>query len=163
MAAALLCLLAVGLLAFSACGKDTPSMDLGQAEEKVRAYSSDALAVLPDREAVQIPAPLVDKDACEAGPIGSTQTYMPYISYDLHGIPGPKVPGVFEAVRQRLKQDGFSVEHRDDKRLDLSNDANRFTASVVMGDPGTAPDTLHLTVVAPCVPRGAGPGASASG
>ncbi|MFF4920564.1 hypothetical protein ACFY4B_08280 [Kitasatospora sp. NPDC001261] len=45
----------------------------------------------------------------------------------------------------------------------MSNDANKFTASVVMGDPGTAPDTLHLTVVAPCVPRGAGPGASASG
>ncbi|MFE7634845.1 hypothetical protein ACFU7Z_12555 [Kitasatospora sp. NPDC057518] len=45
----------------------------------------------------------------------------------------------------------------------MSNDANKFTASVVMGDPGTAPDTLHLTVVAPCVPRGAGPGPSASG
>ncbi|MFE5580248.1 hypothetical protein [Kitasatospora sp. NPDC056531] len=161
--AALLCLLPAGLLALAACGSSTPAMNLGQAGEKVKAYASDALAVLPDKDTVKIAEPLVDKDECEAGPVGSTPTYMPYISYDLHGIPGPKVHGVFEAVRQRLKQDGFSVERSDDQRLDLSNDANKFTASVVVGDPDTAPDTLYLTVVAPCVKPGASPGASANG
>ncbi|MFG2848928.1 hypothetical protein ACGF12_38150 [Kitasatospora sp. NPDC048296] len=158
--AALLCLLPAGLLALAACGNSTPAMNLGQAEEKVKAYASDALAVLPDKDTVKIAEPLVDKDACGDG---ATQTYMPYISYDLHGIPGPKVHGVFDAVQQRLKQDGFSVERSDDQRLDLSNDANKFTASVVVGDPDTAPGTLYLTVVAPCVKPGASPGASANG
>ncbi|MFF2038848.1 hypothetical protein ACFVVX_00330 [Kitasatospora sp. NPDC058170] len=160
--AALLCLLPTVLLALSACGSDTPSMNLGQAEGKVKAYASGALAVLPDKDTVKVAEPLVDKDECEVGPAGSPSTYMPYITYDLRGIPGPKVHGVFEAVQQRLKQDGFSVKHSDDRRLDLSNDANRFTASVVVGQPDTAPDTLYLTVIAPCVERGAGPGASAS-
>ncbi|MER7579725.1 hypothetical protein [Kitasatospora sp. NPDC097691] len=138
-------------------------MNLGQAEEKVKAYASDALAVLPEKETVKVAEPLVDKDACEAGPLGSPQTYMPYISYELRGIPGPGVHAVFEAVRQRLKQEGFSVERNDDQRLDLSNDSNRFTASVVVGRPDTGPDTLHLTVIAPCVKRGPSPGASANG
>ncbi|MER7767119.1 hypothetical protein [Kitasatospora sp. NPDC096140] len=129
-------------------------MNLGQAEEKVKAYSSNALAVLPDKDSVKVAEPLVDKDACEAGPLGSPQTYMPYIRYTLGGIPGPKVHAVFEAVQQRLKQDGFSVTRNDDQRLDLSNDSNKFTASVVVGQPGTTPDTLHLTVIAPCVKRG---------
>lgn len=160
--AALLCLLPAAFLALAACGTDTPSMNLGRAEEKVKAYASGALAVLPDKDTVHVAEPLVDKNECEAGAIGSPPKYMPYITYDLRGIPGPKVHGVFEAVRQRLKQDGFSVKHSDDQRLDLSNDANKFTASVVVGQPDTAPDTLYLTVIAPCVKRGAGPGASAS-
>ncbi|MFJ9845377.1 hypothetical protein ACIRYZ_34035 [Kitasatospora sp. NPDC101155] len=137
-------------------------MTLGQAEEKVKVDASGALAVLPDKDSVKVSEPLVDKDACELGPVGSIQTYMPYISYKLRGIPGPKVHGVFEAVRQRLKQDGFSVERSDDKRLDLTNDANKFTASVVVGEPDTAPDTLYLTVLAPCVKPGNSPGASTS-
>ncbi|MFD5437076.1 hypothetical protein ACFWJ4_33625 [Kitasatospora sp. NPDC127067] len=61
------------------------------------------------------------------------------------------------------KQDGFSVERSDDKRLDLSNDVNRFTAMVAVGDHETAPDSLDLTVLAPCVERGGSPGASAHG
>ncbi|MFG2847787.1 hypothetical protein ACGF12_32135 [Kitasatospora sp. NPDC048296] len=157
--AALLCLLPA-VLVLSACGSGTPSMNLGQAEEQVKAYASDALAVLPDKDTVKIAEPLADKDACGDG---SIQTYMPYISYKLRGIPGPKVHAVFEAVRQRLKRDGFSVERSDDQRLDLSNAANKFTASVVVGYPDTAPDTLDLTVLAPCVKPGASPGASANG
>ncbi|MEU1287692.1 hypothetical protein [Kitasatospora sp. NPDC005856] len=43
----------------------------------------------------------------------------------------------------------------------LSNDANRFTASVVVGYHETAPDTVDLTVLAPCVERDGSPGASA--
>ncbi|MFI8456726.1 hypothetical protein [Kitasatospora sp. NPDC085464] len=138
-------------------------MNLGQAEEKVKAYASSALAVVPDKDTVKVAEPLVDKDACEAGPLGSPQTYMPYISYDLHGIPGPKVHAVFEAVQQRLKQDGFSVTRNDDQRLDLSNDSNKFTASVVVGEPDTAPDTLYVTVIAPCVKPGPSGSASAGG
>ncbi|WBP92085.1 hypothetical protein [Kitasatospora cathayae] len=103
-------LLPAGILALSACGSDTPSMNLGQAEDKVKAYASAALAVLPDKDTVKIPDPLVAKDECESGPANSPTRYMPYISYKLRGIPGPKVQGVFDAVRQRLKQDGFSVE-----------------------------------------------------
>ncbi|MEV7022551.1 hypothetical protein [Kitasatospora sp. NPDC093558] len=137
-------------------------MNLGQAEEKVRAYASAALAVIPEKDTVKVSEPQADKDACELGPAGSTQTYMPYLTYDLHGIPAPKVQDVFEAVQQRLKQDGFSVQRRDQGRLDLSNQSNKFTASVVVGEPDTAPDTLYLTVIAPCVKPGASPGASAS-
>ncbi|MFJ6623396.1 hypothetical protein ACIQOW_38250 [Kitasatospora sp. NPDC091335] len=161
--AALLWLLSSVFLTLTACGRDAPGMNLGQAEEKVKAYSSAALAVLPEKDTVQVATPLVDKDACELGPLGSTQTYMPYIRYKLHGIPAPKVQGVFEAVAQRLKQDGFSVKRSDDKRLDLTNDTNKFTASVVPGEPATAPDTLYLTVIAPCVKPAAGPGASTGG
>lgn len=160
---AVLCLLPAAALVLSACGSGTPSMNLGQAEEKVKAYSSNALAVLPDKDTVKVAEPLVDKDACEAGALGSPQTYMPYISYDLHAIPGPKVHAVFEAVQQRLKQDGFSVTRNDGQRLDLSNDSNKFTASVVVGEPDTAPDTLYLTVIAPAssaAPAGALPRAA---
>ncbi|GAB7184593.1 hypothetical protein ATKI12_4424 [Kitasatospora sp. Ki12] len=159
---AVLGLLTGGVLALAACGSDAPSMNLGQAEEKVKAYASAALEVLPDKDTVKIPDPLVDKDECESGPADSPTRYMPYISYKLRGIPGQKVQGVFDSVKQRLKQDGFSVERSDDKRLDLSNDANKFTASVVVGDPETAPDTLDLTVLAPCVQRGGSSGSSGS-
>ncbi|MFD5437817.1 hypothetical protein ACFWJ4_37415 [Kitasatospora sp. NPDC127067] len=97
-------LLPLGILALAACGSDAPSTNVGQAEEKVKAYASAALGVLPDKDTVKIPDPLVDKDECESGPANSPTRYMPYISYKLRGIPGPKVQGVFDAVRQRLKK-----------------------------------------------------------
>ncbi|MEU9040111.1 MULTISPECIES: hypothetical protein [unclassified Kitasatospora] len=150
--AALGLLLPATLLALAACGSDTPSMRLGRAEEKVRAYATAALAAVPGKDAARVSAPQPDRDECAPGPVGSTPTYLPYLTYDLSGLSASKAPEVFEAVRQRLAQDGFGVRHRDDRRLDLAKGSDEFTASVVLGEPDTAPDTFHLTVRASCVP-----------